>query len=166
MMTDTPRFYISRHFAVPRDKMWAAWTQPDQLQQWFGPKGWNNGLLAFDLRPGGEWRGQMQTPDGSVMYSKFVFREIEEPSHLTWIHGFADEQGNRARAPFAPEFPLELLTTVRFADEDGGTRVDLSWEPIDATTEERAFFAGMMESMTGGWTGSFDQLDEFMRESV
>lgn len=166
MMTDTSRFSISRQFAVPRDKMWTAWTQPDQLLQWFGPKGWNNGLLAFDFRPGGEWRGQMQTPDGSVMYSKFIFREIEEPSRLTWIHGFADEQGNRVRAPFAPEFPLELLTTVRFTDEDGGTRVDLSWEPIDATAEEREFFAGMMESMTSGWTGSFDQLDEFMRESV
>lgn len=166
MTNDTPRFTISRRFDAPRDKMWDAWTRPEQIQQWFGPKGWNNGLLAFDFRPGGEWRGQMETPDGSLMFSKFVFREIDPPSRLTWIHGFADEQGNRARAPFAPEFPLELLTTVRFADEDGGTRVDLTWEPIDATADELGFFAGMMESMTGGWTGTFDQLDSFMKETV
>lgn len=165
-MTDTPRFTISRHFDAPRDRIWAAWTNVEQLQQWFGPKGWNNGLLAFDFRPGGEWRGRMETPDGAVMFSKFVFREIEAPSHLSWIHGFADEDGNRARAPFAPQFPLELLTNVRFAEEGKGTRVDLSWEPIDATREEQDFFASMMESMTGGWTGSFDQLDAFMKETV
>ena len=165
-MTDIPGFMISRQFAMPRSKMWAAWTRPDQLQQWFGPKGWDNAILAFDFRPGGEWRGRMQMPDGSMMFSKFVFREIEEPSRLTWIHGFADEGGNRVRAPFAPQLPLDLLTTVRFTDEDEGTRIDLSWEPIDATAEEREFFASMMESMAGGWTGSFDQLEEFMKESV
>jgi len=165
-MTQTPRFEISRHFKAPRDKMWEAWSRPEQIQQWFGPKGWNNGLIAFDFQPGGEWRGRMETADGSVMFSKFVFREIDPPSRLTWIHGFADEEGNRIRAPFAPQFPLELLTSVRFADEDGGTRVDLSWEPIDASEEDQAFFAGMMESMTGGWTGTFDQLDEFMKETV
>ena len=165
-MTDTPRFSISRHFNAPREKMWDAWTRPEQIQQWFGPKGSASDLIAFDFRPGGEWRGRMETADGHVMFSKFIFRDIDPPSRLTWIHGFADEQGNRTRAPFAPQFPLELLTTVRFAEDDGGTRIDLSWEPINATDEERDFFTGMMASMTGGWTGTFDQLDAYMSETV
>ncbi|HEU0098713.1 MAG TPA: SRPBCC domain-containing protein [Allosphingosinicella sp.] len=161
-MTDTPRFAISRAFAAPRARVWDAWTNPEALAQWFGPKGSAGTLLAFDLRPGGEWRGRMDMPDGGTMYSKFVFREIEPMARLVWVHGFADAEGNRIRAPFAENFPLEMLTTVLFADEGEGTRIDLSWTPLDSTPEEEAFFASMMGSMNGGWSGSFEQLDEFL----
>lgn len=161
-MTDTPRFVISRTFAAPIERVWAAWTDPDQIAAWFGPKDTSGAVLAFDLRPGGEWRGRMEGPDGKVMYSKFVFQTIDPPHRMTWIHGFADADGNRARAPFAPLFPLELLTTIDFTATDAGTRIELSWEPIGASPEETAFFASMMDSMTGGWTGSFEQLDAFL----
>lgn len=154
----TPRFTIAREFAAPRERVWAAWTQPDQLRQWFGPKGSEGIILAFDLRPGGEWRGRMDTPDGASMFSKFVFQEIVAPERLVWVHGFADEAGNRVRAPFAPLFPLELLTEVIFTEVPAGTRIDLSWTPINATPEEEIFFAGMIASMEGGWAGSFEQL--------
>jgi uncharacterized protein YndB with AHSA1/START domain len=161
-MTNSVRFAISRVFKAPRDRVWQAWTQPDQLAQWFGPKDTSGAILAFDLRPGGEWRGRMDAPDGSVMYSKFVFQAVEPMARLVWVHGFADATGNRIRAPFAAQFPLELLTTVLFADVAGGTRVDLSWEPINPTPEEAAFFASMMESMKGGWSGSFGALDDYL----
>jgi len=162
-MTDTPRFTITRAFAAPRARVWDAWTRPEALAQWFGPKGTCGSILAFDLRPGGEWRGRMDMPDGGgTMYSKFVFREIEPMSRLVWVHGFADAEGNRIRAPFAEQFPLEMLTVVQFADEGEGTRVDVSWTPLDATPEEEAFFVSMMASMNGGWSGSFEQLDEFL----
>jgi len=161
-MTDTPRFTISRRFAAPRARLWAAWTDPAQLAAWFGPKGTESSILEFDLRPGGVWRGRMEAPDGSAMFSLFVFREIDPPSRLVWVHGFADEAGQRARAPFAAQFPLEMLTTVTFADDGDGTRVDLSWAPLDASAEEQAFFASMMGSMEGGWSGSFEQLDAYL----
>lgn len=161
-MTDAPRFTITRAFAASRRRVWEAWTRPEALASWFGPKGSSSTLLAFDFRPGGEWRGRMDMPDGSAMYSKFVFREIEPESRLVWVHGFADADGNRIRAPFAQRFPLEMLTTVLFADEGDGTRIDLSWTPLDATPEEEAFFASMMDSMNGGWSGSFEQLDLFL----
>jgi len=160
----TPRFTISRRFAAPRARVWDAWTRPEQLALWFGPKGTSATILAFDLRPGGIWHGRLDAPDGSAMHSKFVFREVDPPSKLVWIHGFADAEGNRTRAPFAPDFPLELLTTLHFMDEGEATRIDLNWEPIDATSEEEAFFAGMMGSMEGGWSGSFEQLDALLAE--
>lgn len=161
-MTRTPEFAITRTFAAPRARVWRAWTNPEALAQWFGPKGSSSTLLAFDLRPGGEWRAQMEMPDGGTMHSKFVFREIEPMSRLVWVHGFADADGNRIRAPFASQFPLEMLATVLFADDGQGTRVDLNWTPLDSTPEEEAFFASMMASMSEGWSGSFDQLDEFL----
>ena len=161
-MTGTPRFTITRAFAAPRDRVWDAWTRAEALAAWFGPKGTSGTVLAYDLRPGGEWRGRMDMPDGGAMFSKFVFREIEPKSRLVWIHGFADADGNRIHAPFAPQFPLELLTEVLFTDEGEGTRIDLSWTPLGATPAEEAFFAGMMASMNGGWSGSFEQLDAFL----
>jgi len=164
-MTDTPRFTITRTFSAPHARVWEAWTKPEALAQWFGPKGTSSVLLAFDLRPGGEWFGRMDMPDGGAMFSKFVFREVEPMSRLVWVHGFADAEGNRIRAPFAQQFPLEMLTTVLFTDEGAGTRIELSWVPLEASPEEEAFFASMMASMNGGWTGSFDQLDEFFATS-
>jgi uncharacterized protein YndB with AHSA1/START domain len=161
-MTGTPRFTITRAFAAPRARVWDAWTRPEALAAWFGPKGTCGTVLAFDLRPGGEWRGRMDMPDGGAMYSKFVFREIEPMSRLVWVHGFADSEGNRIRAPFAERFPLEMLTTVLFSDEGEGTRIELSWTPLDSSPEEEAFIASMMESMNGGWSGSFDQLDALL----
>lgn len=157
----TPRFTITRTFAAPRERVWDAWTNPDALAAWFGPKGTSGTVLEYDLTPGGAWRGRMDAPDGSAMFSKFVFQEVEPPSKLVWVHGFADEAGNRIHAPFAPQFPLELLTVVTFEEADGGTRITLDWAPIDATAEEEAFFASMMDSMTGGWTGTFERLDEY-----
>lgn len=160
----TPHFTITRTFAASLDRVWAAWTDPERIAAWFGPKETKGSVLEFDLRPGGVWRGRMDAADGSAMFSKFVFEEVDAPSRLVWIHGFADEAGNRTRAPFAPQFPLEMRTTVGFAEDGDGTRVTVEWVPIDATPEEEAFFAGMMESMNGGWSGSFDQLDAYLAQ--
>jgi uncharacterized protein YndB with AHSA1/START domain len=158
----TPRFTITRTVAAPVDVVWSAWTQPDRLAAWFGPKGTTGTILEYDLRPGGAWRGRMDAPDGSAMFSKFVFEAVDPPARLVWIHGFADEAGNRIRAPFAPLFPLELRSTLTLATVADGTQVTIDWEPIHASAEEEAFFAGMMESMTGGWTGTFDRLDAYL----
>lgn len=163
-MTDTPRFTITRRFAAPLPRVWAAWTDAEQLAAWFGPKGTSGSILSFDLRPGGEWRGRMEGPDGSVIYSKFVFQTVEPMTRLTWVHGFADAEGNRIRAPFAELFPMEMLTTVLFEEAEDGTRITLTWDPIDASEAECAFFASMMASMQGGWTGSFEQLDAFLAQ--
>lgn len=156
-------FRIARTFAAPRSRVWAAWTEIDQIAQWFGPRGSDSSAIEFDLRPGGVWRGRMDMEGMPPMFSKFVFREIEPETRLSWIHGFADADGNRIRAPFpGPPWPLEMLTTVTFADEGDGTKVVLTFTPIDPSAEERATFIANMDSMRGGWGGSFDELEEFL----
>ena len=91
---------------------------------------------------------------------------MEAPATLVWEHGFADEAGDFTDSPFGGPWPLRLLTTVSFAEEGARTRVTLTWTPLEATAEEEAAFAAMMESMTGGWTGSFEQLDAFLAEGA
>lgn len=155
-----PEFVITRVFKAPRRKVWDAWTKPEQIARWLGPKGTTTVVLHADMRPGGMLHSRMASADGHVMWGKFVYREVTEPSRLVWVHSFSDEHANVVRAPFFDGlWPLELLTTVTFEEEAAGTRVTLTWVPMNATPEEQATFAANMVSMTGGWSGSFDQLD-------
>jgi uncharacterized protein YndB with AHSA1/START domain len=156
-------FVITRVFNAPRQRVWDAWTKPDQLGQWFGPKGTTAMVKAHDLRPGGILHSRLDAPGGGTMWAKFVYREVTAPSRLVWVHSFSDEHANVARAPFFDgNWPLELLTTVTFADEGTATRVTLTWTPLNATEIERQTFAANMLSMNQGWTGSFEELDAFL----
>ena len=155
-------FVITRLFKAPRQQVWDAWTKPEILAQWFGPKGVTSTIKTFDLRPGGTMHGRMESPGGSPMWVKFVYREVVAPSRLVWEHSFADEHANVVSSPFGGACPLRILSTVTLAEEGTGTRLHLAWTPLDASEEERQAFAAMTESMTEGWGGTFDKLDELL----
>jgi uncharacterized protein YndB with AHSA1/START domain len=165
---DAETFVITRVFAAPRQRVWDAWTQPEQLGRWFGPKGTKTTTRTFDLKPGGMLHAYMDNPDGGRMWAKFVYREVEPTTRLSWAHSFSDEAANVVRAPFNADWPLELLTVVTFEDEgprgELGTRVTLTWTPLNASEAERRTFAENMGSMNQGWSGSFDVLDAFLTQ--
>lgn len=162
-MTTDAVFRISHVFKTPRDRVWAAWTQPELLAVWFGPKGSKGTLLEYDLRPGGIWFWRMDVEGAPSMYGRFIFREVDAPDRLQWVHGFSDDAGNRVRAPFPGDpWPLEMLTTVNFADHAAGTQVTLTFEPLDASDSERDTFIANMPGMTEGWGGSLAQLEELL----
>lgn len=164
---DQAPFTITRVFDAPRERVWHAWTKPDQLARWFGPKGVTTTVLAFDLRPGGMLHARMDNPGGGAMWAKFVYRDVNPPARLVWMHSFSDEKADIVRAPFFDGvWPLVLLTTVVFEDEGVRTRVTLTWQPFEASEDERRTFEGNKPSMTGGWTGSFDQLDAALAEDA
>lgn len=163
---DAETFVITRVFNASRQRVWDAWTKPDQLARWFGPKGVTTSVRQHDLRPGGILHASMDTPGGGKLWAKFVYREVTAPSRLVWLHSFSDENAGTTRAPFFDgNWPLELLTTVTFADEGAGTRVTLTWAPHNATEIERQTFAANKPSMSQGWGGSFEALEEFLAGS-
>lgn len=153
-------FVITRLFKAPIARVWEHWTSAERMSQWFGPKGVTTTVKTLDLRPGGIMHARMDQPGGGRMWVKFAYREVVEPSRLVWVHSFADEQANTVTWPFEGPWPLEILSTVTLAEEGTGTRLRLVWTPLDAGDEERQAFAGMLDSMTEGWTGTFDKLDE------
>jgi len=157
-----PEFRIERVFDAPRERVWAAWTDPAKLARWFGPKGCTFEVLSCDVRPGGACHARFE--HGSTVYfGKFVYREVTAPERLVYEHGFADPEGNFAASPFGGEWPLRLHTVVQFEDRGDKTHMLLTWTPLDASAAEEAAFAENMDSMTGGWSGSFDVLDEALR---
>jgi uncharacterized protein YndB with AHSA1/START domain len=155
-------FVISRVLDAPRDKVWKAWTEVERLKQWWGPKGFTVSHCTVDLRPGGLMHYRLRSPDGHDMWGRFVYREIAKPERLVWVNSFSDEKGGVTRHPMSPGWPREMLTTVSFAEHKGGTLVTVQWIPIDATEEERRTFDAGRDSMQQGWTGTFEQLEQYL----
>lgn len=155
-------FVIERSFGAPRDRVWAAWTEAERLKTWFRPKGFSMPACTLDLRPGGAFHYCLRTPNGQEFWGKWVFREIAAPERLEVIQSFADASGTVARHPFEDAWPLELLSTMTFAERDGRTAVTIRWAPIDPTAAERAAFDGGHDSMRAGWTGTLDHLDAYL----
>jgi uncharacterized protein YndB with AHSA1/START domain len=156
-------FIISRVFDAPRELVWKAFTEPERMKEWWGPRGSTIIASKMDFRVGGTYHGAMRDPSGTVMWAKFIYRDIAALERLVWEHSFSDEAGGVTRHPLAPTWPLKLLTTVTFADAPGGkTALTLRWSPLDATDEERKTFDAMHDSMNGGWAGTFERLDAYL----
>jgi len=78
------------------------------------------------------------------------------------VNSFSDALGNTIRAPFNQDWPLQVLTTVTFAEHAGKTTVTLRGRPIEATaSQHRAFEAGH-DSMQRGFGGTLDQLADYL----
>ncbi len=165
-MTDTAQeFAISRIVKAPRERVWRAYSEADQLAQWWGPKGADIRVLTLDFRPGGLFHYAMEFQPGHPIYGRFVYGLIQAPERLEYRSGFADETGGLTRAPFPQlkdSFPLELHNVVTFEEQDGTTIVTGRSTPINASAAEIETFTGMFDSMRGGFAGTFDKLDALL----
>jgi uncharacterized protein YndB with AHSA1/START domain len=133
--------------------------------QWFGPKGFAMQVARLDFRPGGFFHYHLRSSDGNEMWGKFVYREITPPQRIVWVNSFSDAAGNVTPPPFDTPWPREMLTTVTFAEHEGKTTATVRWVPINATAEERRTFNAERDSMRMGWTGTFEQLAEYLAQT-
>lgn len=156
-------FVVTRSFDAPRALVWKVYTEIEHLKHWWGPKGftWIGGTL--DFRPGGLFHYGMRSPDGHEMWGKFVYREIAQPEKIVFTNSFSDKDGGTTRAPFAPDWPLEVLNTVTLIEHNGRTTLTMRGAPFNATPAELARFDAMRPSMDQGFAGTFDQLAEYLK---
>jgi uncharacterized protein YndB with AHSA1/START domain len=138
---------IARTFDAPRELVWRAWTDPDELKRWFMPHGFTVPQCEVDLREGGRLHMTVRAPDGSESANDGTFEEIDAPSRLVVTTGaFHGPDGTPM---------LEVRNTVTFDDVDGKTDVRIHAVVTKATPELAAALAGMDE----GWLQSLDKLD-------
>jgi uncharacterized protein YndB with AHSA1/START domain len=146
---------ITRIFDAPREKVWKAWTTPEEQKKWWGPKYFTAPVSKIDLRVGGKYLSCMRGPDGKDYWSTGVYRELVPPERIVVTDSFADDKGNVVPASYygmTGDFPLELLVTVTFEQLGSKTKMVLRHEGIPE---------GMMRDMTAtGWSESFDKLAE------
>ncbi len=158
-------FAISRTFDAPRDLVWKAWTDGARLAKWWGPKGCTLRVDKLDLRPGGIFIYAMEFQPGQSMWGRFVYREIVAPERLVFVNSFSDASGGITRAPFNEHWPLEVLNVLTLTERDGKTTLNLRGGPINASDEERKVFEDMRDSLRQGFTGTFDQLENYLAQA-
>ena len=98
------------------------------------------------------------------MYGRAKYLEVTNPDRIVYTQQFVDEKENVSRHPFAPTWPETMLTTVQLnAEGPERTRVTVTWEAHGATTQaELDTFVAGKAGMTGGWTGSYDKLEDIL----
>lgn len=158
-------FKISRQFKAPLERVWRAWTEPDQLEKWLGPKG-SIGLFShMDFREGGSHHYGMQSEDGSKMYGKWRILQIKPLEKIVFLQCFTDEAGDQPlRHPMAPTWPLYMHSTYLFSSKGEETEVTVLWRAHDATDAEKQVFFDAAAGMNMGWSGSFDRFDALLAE--
>ncbi len=93
VIADPREVVSSRIYEVSREELFDAWTNPERLARWWGPKGFTNTFHECEVSPGGTWRFTMRSPNGEELRSRCVFGEIVRPerivlTHLEPIHRF------------------------------------------------------------------------------
>ncbi len=157
-LAEQDEIVITRIFDAPRERVWKAWTDPDMLRKWWGPKGFTAPVWRTDLRVGGRYLYDLRSPEGKDYWGTGVYREIVPLEKIAATDSFADAEGNVVPASqygMGDDIPPELLITMTLASEDGGTRMTLT---------HAGFPAGKMRDMAReGWSESFDKLAEILR---
>jgi uncharacterized protein YndB with AHSA1/START domain len=155
-------FVITRELNAPRELVWKAWTECERLMQWFGPKGFTMPIAKMDFRLGGSFHYCLRSVDGKTMWGKFVYREIVAPERIVLVNSFSDEKGGLTRHPMSPTWPPEMLSTTAFTELEGRTTITIKWSPLNPTESERKTFDSAHAGMQQGWTGTLDQLADYL----
>lgn len=116
---------LSRVIAAPRERVFKAWTDPQQIAQWFGPDGFTVESLECAIHPGGRWRFVYTGPDGTRYDNRMVFLRVEPPRLIEIEHG-SDKDDDPAR----------FHVTVTFDEQSDGKTV-LTMRQLLATKEQR-----------------------------
>jgi uncharacterized protein YndB with AHSA1/START domain len=141
---------FSRTFNAPRALVWKAWTDPEHVLQWWGPKGFNNSACEIDLRVGGTFHLTMQAPDGGSYPCKGIYREIVEPERIVFASE-ADESH-----PCGAGLPPRSLVTITFTEQGNKTMLTLHTCFETSARRDAANLAGYSVS----WAEALDRLGE------
>lgn len=145
---------LTRLFRATIEQVFDAWTDPLQVQQWWGPKAFNNVVYDWEARPGGLIRMDMIGPDLSIYPMHGNFHEVCEPERLLFTSlAFTGSDGN-------PQ--LEVLNTLIFLPHGHSTRLTLQAVVIRARPEVNP----SLESMEQGWTESLDKLEKLLQSVI
>ena len=119
-------------------------------------------MVALDLRPGGIFHYRMRMPDGQDMWGRWLIRQVVEPEKLVFVSSFSDEAGVLTRHPLHASWPLQVLSTITFAELQEKSLLTVQWLPVNATELERKTFDEGHDSMQQGWTGTLDRLADYL----
>jgi uncharacterized protein YndB with AHSA1/START domain len=137
-----------RVFDAPRELVFAAWTDPERITRWWGPRGFTTTTYKMEVKPGGIWRYVMHGPDGRDYQNRIVYTEIVEPELIAYEHG-GDEETE----------PVHFRVTVTL--EAQGSQTKLTMRALFPSAEERNRVAEEYGAIEGG-KQTLDRLAEHL----
>lgn len=142
---------IERILNAPREKVFAAWTTPELLKQWFTPRPWTTPIVEMEVRPGGASLIVMRGPDGQEFPNRGIYLDVVPNERLVFTDAYT-----RAWEPSEKPFMTGVLTFEEAGE--GKTRYTARvrhWSVADRETHEKMGFHA-------GWNKATDQLEELL----
>ncbi|TSC84273.1 MAG: Activator of Hsp90 ATPase 1 family protein [Parcubacteria group bacterium Gr01-1014_13] len=158
-------FKITRVFDAPREVVWAAFTEPEMVKHWWGPKDFTAPSIKINLRVGGKYIFAMQGPAGSewdkVMYSAGTYKEIVPMEKIVCTDHFSNEKGDILPPEsygLPANFPKENIVMFTF-ESMGDDKTKLT---ILYVVDEEVLEIMNKVKMREGWESSLDKLAEIL----
>jgi len=135
---------IKRLIKAPRDRVYAAWTDPVQLKQWFGPESVQTHEIIAEARVGGKFRWDLSNAEGEEMTASGEYRELQPDRKIVFTWQWEDDEVWENHTS---------VVTVELSDAEGGTEVCLTHEQLPSEKSR--------DGHNGGWNSALDKLENF-----
>ena len=142
--TEKLSLQIKRLIKAPCDRVYAAWTDPAQLKQWFGPENVQTRELIADARAGGAFRWDLTNSDGEKMTMRGEYRELQPGKKIVFTWQWQDDEDWENHIS---------IVTVELSDRDGDTELRLTHEQLPNEASR--------DGHTRGWESALDKLAKF-----
>jgi len=136
---------ITRILDAPRELVFKAWTEPDRVIRWWGPRGFTTAHYELDFRPDGAYRVCMRSPEGTEHWQRGVCREVVEPERLVFTFAWEDSEGTPGH---------ETVVTVTLAEFGAKTKLTLHQAVFETVTAR--------DLHQGGWASALEWLAEYL----
>ncbi len=146
--TDTASREIvtTRLLNAPREAVFAAWTDPKHIGDWWGPRGFTSTLREMNVKPGGVWRFVMHGSDGTDFPNRAAYSEVVKPERLVYVLD--------SDLPPGSEDPHRFDVVVTFAAEGNATRITMRGLFGTAAKREEVVTSTAKWSHPSGWCSS------------
>jgi uncharacterized protein YndB with AHSA1/START domain len=151
---------LTRVFDAPVEQVWKAWTNPEYVMRWWGPRGFTSPSCKIDFREGGKFVFCMRAPKemgGQDLYTAGVYKKIVPLQLIEFSQGLSDKDGNSidpTSIGMPPDFPKEIPSALAFRRV--GQRTEL-------TATEYGWAVGQMRDMSeSGLSECLDKLAEVL----
>ena len=145
---NAPELVMTRLFDAPRELVFQAWTDPEHLRRWENaPIGFTVTTEKSDIRPGGEFKVCMRSPEGVDHWLQGVYKEVVPPSRLSFTHTWLRADGSPG---------VETFVTLTFAERGNMTELTLHQTGFDTTSSR--------DGHNRGWDSTFDRLAGYLAQ--
>ncbi|TGN13164.1 SRPBCC family protein [Leptospira ilyithenensis] len=149
---------LERIVDVPRELVWAAWTTPEHIKQWFTPVPWQTVDCKIDLRPGGMFFTVMRSPEGQDYPNTGCYLEVIQNERLTWTDRLSP--GFRPSSNSINDHPFFVTASITLEPHANGCKYNATVMHSDEESRKKHEEMGFHE----GWGTVLDQLVAFVKK--